>query len=88
MCYLFYIQVFRLFFLKLVPLSCFDNLSMPEIYVKGPIIQFCRSTSDGEDGGLYIGKTIGEWYKTAVSILLPTFNFTDCFGISRYATVR
>ena len=75
-----------LWFLKLTPVSYFDNLSIPVFYIKGSIIQFCRSTSDGEDGGLYIGKNIGEWYKTVVLILLPTF--LDCFGISGYATVR
>ena len=68
----------------------FDNHSISVFYIKGSIIQFCRSSSDGEDGGLYIGKKKkkkkGEWYKTVVSILLPTF--LDCFSISRYATVR
>ena len=43
----------------------FWQRSIPVFYIKGSIIQFCRSTSDGEDGGLYIGKQIGEWYKTA-----------------------
>ena len=84
--YLFYIQEFRFFFLKLTPLSCFDNPSIPVFYIKGSIIQFCRSSSDDEDGGMYIGKNIGEWYKTAVSIFLPIF--LDCFSISKRATVR
>ena len=35
----------------------FDNLSIPVFYIKGSIIQFCRSTLDGENDGLYIGKT-------------------------------
>ena len=44
------------FFLKLTPLSSFDNHSIPVFYIKESIIQFCRSSSDDEDGGLYIGK--------------------------------
>ena len=56
-------------FINLNPLSCFDNIFIPVFYIEGSIIQFCRSSSDGKDGGLYIG----EWYKTASSILLPTF---------------
>ena len=83
---MFYIQEFRLFFLKTHPLLCFDNLSIPVFYIKGSIIQFCRSTLDAGNGGLYIGKILGEWYKTAVSILLPTV--LDYFDSSRYATVR
>ena len=74
------------FFLKPTPLSCFGNLSIPAFYIKGSIIQFCRSSSDGENGGLYIGNKIGEWYNSAFSILLPTL--LDCFGTSKYATVR